>query len=400
MKVSAPTAEMSGVVQRLLLAHGARYDTRLGEADWRAAPVRLVVDETEGARFPPGDWLVLPWDSKRADKLESWLSKAASQGRRLPRYTVLVTSLGHVAEAWLVALGERLGTQMIAVQVATGTLTGPADMSAALGPVFDRDARKALQAVNPLDHLCATGDPRDRVVFIERLRRSSSGAVVTRGLIAMNVLIYVAMLLVSGFDLFGGFSLETLTIAGADVYGLTVGDRQWWRLLACVFLHANLIHIAMNMWALHALGETAERLFGSAMFTALYVLAGLGGSVASLAFTLAGDPSMPSVGASGAVFGVMGGLMGFVLRQRGTVPPSVYRGLTRSGVLFTGLNVAIGFSMPSIDNAAHLGGLVTGLVCGLLMSRALPPAPQPSLGSRVAASALVFGALAAAFATL
>lgn len=170
-----------------------------------------------------------------------------------------------------------------------------------------------------------------------------------------------------------------------------------WRLLACTYVHANLLHIGMNMWVLRSVGETAERLFGGAMYAVLYTVAGLGGSIASLVFTLRAHPGMPSVGASGAVFGVMGGLLGFALARRRTVPTHVYKGLLRSALFFSLFNIALGALMAQVDNAAHIGGLAAGFCAGLLLSRELPPAPQPKPYLRLAMIGLCLGGLGAAW---
>jgi rhomboid protease GluP len=93
----------------------------------------------------------------------------------------------------------------------------------------------------------------------------------------------------------------------------------------------------------------------------------------------------------------MGATLGFALARRKQVPRDVYKSLLRSGLGFALLNIVFGLSMPMIDNAAHMGGLATGVLAGALLSRQLPPAPQPALTWRIAATGLVAALLGVAF---
>ncbi len=139
--------------------------------------------------------------------------------------------------------------------------------------------------------------------------------------------------------------------------GIVTGD-QWYRLLTSAFLHGSFLHIAFNMYVLFALGPTLERILGHVRFTALYLLSALGGAVASYFFS---DITTVSVGASGAIFGLMGALVVAGRRLRYDV--------TQVLVLL-GINVVIGFLAPGIDWRAHLGGLVTGAVVAAILVHA------------------------------
>jgi membrane associated rhomboid family serine protease len=158
-------------------------------------------------------------------------------------------------------------------------------------------------------------------------------------LIAVNALVYA------------------LTLAGADrlivdygLLGVAVASGEWWRLLTAAFLHAGLWHVGLNMLALWILGGVVEPLLGRWRFVAVYAVSALGGAVASYAFS---SPVVFSVGASGAVFGLLGATLVVLRRLNRDV----------SGVVALLLvNVAIGFAIPSIDWRAHLGGLLAGAV--------------------------------------
>jgi rhomboid protease GluP len=136
---------------------------------------------------------------------------------------------------------------------------------------------------------------------------------------------------------------------------------EWWRLLTVTLVHGSILHLGFNMYALYIVGPFVEAMYGRALFVAFYLLAALGGSLASfLVF-----PN-PSVGASGAIFGLFGLLAVSSYVHKPALGP---RGgaLTTQIVFLIVINVAIGFTLPGIDNAAHLGGLAAGAWLGLVI---------------------------------
>lgn len=164
-------------------------------------------------------------------------------------------------------------------------------------------------------------------------------------------------------------SLGALILLGAKENSL-IDAGQYWRLLTATFLHANLIHIFFNGYALFALGPESERIYGVRRFLALYFLAGLGGSVASYLFS----PAV-SVGASGAVFGLIGGLGVFFYLSRQALGDFA-RSQVQSMVAIAMINLFIGFASPGvIDNWGHLGGLVAGVIAGAALAPRLTLEP-------------------------
>ena len=162
-----------------------------------------------------------------------------------------------------------------------------------------------------------------------------------------------------------------------------VAQGEWWRMLSSMFLHSGAVHLGLNMLSLYFLGSFVEAAFGRSRFLALYVLSGLSGGLAYLYF---GGFDVPAVGASGAIFGLLGGVLGYALR-RGTF--SWQNPLIRQLLILLALNLYIGFSVPNISNTAHLGGLAGGFACGWLVA--------PSIYSRkklraISPIALVLGA--------
>jgi len=162
---------------------------------------------------------------------------------------------------------------------------------------------------------------------------------------------------------------EVLVRMGAIVPGIFErGD--WWRLVTVMFLHNGVMHLALNLWALYQLGSIFETLFGSARFLLTYALSGLVASVASAALARG-----ISVGASGAIFGVLGALIFSIRRSPRWRHQPWTRGFILQLLFWAGMNILIGFTVPGIDNAAHLGGFVTGLFLGFLPHRVPPPPP-------------------------
>ena len=187
-------------------------------------------------------------------------------------------------------------------------------------------------------------------------------------IIGLNVTIFVLMVLMGISPI--GPSGEQLVYWGANFGPFTLGG-QWWRLLSSTFIHVGIIHLALNMQCLWQLSRLTERLYGNWVFLTLYILSGLGGSLASLWW----NPSILSAGASGAIFGVAGGLVAFLYLGKLPLPRGATQSILSSTLVFVGYNLLYGFTSTSIDNAAHIGGLITGALVGALLTRPLPPPP-------------------------
>jgi len=223
----------------------------------------------------------------------------------------------------------------------------------------------------PAISLAAGEQPRAEPAAANRLREFQQALVTctphliaTPLIIAANVFVFSAMAA-------SGVSPVSPTIQSVLEWGANFGPKtmsgQWWRLVSSMFLHFGFLHILFNMWVLWDLGRLMERLVGNVGFALLYLVSGIAGSIASLAW----NPNVVSAGASGAVFGVAGALVGFMAFRRDTIPLSVLKPLGSSMGAFLVYNLAFGVIMPGIDMAAHVGGLVTGFLCGLILSQPL-----------------------------
>jgi membrane associated rhomboid family serine protease len=163
--------------------------------------------------------------------------------------------------------------------------------------------------------------------------------IVTYTLIGLDVLIFGIQYLVGVNDVAGNLGMWPVGVAI---------NGEWWRLLTAAFLHGSILHLVFNMYVFFAFGPTLERILGHWRYTILFLMAALGGSVASYAFS---DVRTVSVGASGAIFGLMGALVVAGRRLRYDITQVV---------VLIGINVVIGFFSAGTDWRAHLGGLATG----------------------------------------
>ena len=228
----------------------------------------------------------------------------------------------------------------------------------------------------PVGQLCPD-DARSRV----RVRGlpGQERPVATMVLLGINTVMLVVSAVLSG----SGFGLldpapRALCRLGALNAAAIAESGQWWRLLTVMVLHGGLLHWAFNSWALWAFGPTLEGVLGRARFVALYVGSGFAGAAASFAF----NHTELGVGASGAIFGLLGALVAFFFRRRqagGAVP-------LQNLLLVLLLNLFIASRNPQIDNLAHIGGFLAGLVAMVL----LDAVPARNRGLAWAALALPF----------
>jgi rhomboid protease GluP len=168
-----------------------------------------------------------------------------------------------------------------------------------------------------------------------------------------------------------------LLLWGANHLPLTV--HQPWRLITATFLHGGLIHIAFNMWVLWDTGRLAERFYGNGQFVLIYFVAGLAGSIASLFFSAR---TGVSVGASGAIFGVVGCLLAAIFTKSSKLPPGLMASMRSSMLMFIAYSMVMGFVVGFIDNAAHIGGLIGGFLMGIVLAEMLVAAAEMEVDLR------------------
>jgi rhomboid protease GluP len=176
-------------------------------------------------------------------------------------------------------------------------------------------------------------------------------------LLGIIVLVFLVQSVLSGST---DPNLEVLVFLGAQV-NIFVAEGEYWRLVSSMFLHIGLMHLAFNGWALFIFGREVESLYGTLRFAIIYFLSGIAGG---LAYYVLGEPAIPSAGASGAIFGIVGAEIAYFLRNR-----RLFGHLSRQRLgnlaAIVAINLFIGFTVRGINNLAHMGGLLAGLVLGL-----------------------------------
>lgn len=252
----------------------------------------------------------------------------------------------------------------------------------------------------------------------ERYSLSYARAVLSRPYIftivflVLNFFIFLVMWQISGMAtsvLWTGFPEQVLLAFGGKTNYLIYYQHEWWRFMTPVFIHVNLPHVLINMYSLWVIGPWVEKLYGSAKFVVFWVLTGIAGVVASYLTVVPGShPGVvtgfliknhdePSAGASGALFGLVGVLFVFGLKYRRELPEGFKRAFGTGMLPVILLNLGIGFvGRGIIDNAAHMGGLVSGAALAAVIGYKRPGQPTSvTIAWRVAQiAALVIVAVA------
>ena len=171
-------------------------------------------------------------------------------------------------------------------------------------------------------------------------------------ILTANVIMFILLELQGGST-----STDTLLKFGAK-YNPDIIDGEWWRIISSMFLHIGLLHLVMNMLALHIVGSIVERIYGSKRFLIIYFLAGIMGGLTSFAL----NPQL-AAGASGAIFGLFGALLFFGFHHQRIF----FQTMGWNVILIIAFNIVFGFMVQQIDNGAHIGGLIGGLIASSIV---------------------------------
>jgi membrane associated rhomboid family serine protease len=204
---------------------------------------------------------------------------------------------------------------------------------------------------------------RSQAAPVQSLRRFTGGPFLTYSIIGVNVVVWLLGILLAPRAIFSGSPLASI----GGLFGPAVAQGEWWRLLTSGFLHSGLIHLGLNMVVLYMLGPPLERTLGRLSFASLY----LAGLTASALGALLLSPTSLTVGASGAIFALMGATIAGQ-RAAGIDP-------WRSGIIgWVVINLIFTVAVPGISIGGHIGGLVGGLVGGWVLFR---PQLRPTLAA-------------------
>jgi rhomboid protease GluP len=228
--------------------------------------------------------------------------------------------------------------------------------------------RKLVSADEKVCHHCGAVNPT-LWGFGRSLRKLFGGEVdISKILIGVCITLYAVTLLfdpVAAFSASGGLmNMGSPDYKGLYLFGMT-GSVAWscghfWTLLTANFLHGSLLHLLFNVMWMRSLGEMATSLLGPARFFIVFILTGVGGFLTSVIFSPA-----PTMGASAAIFGLMGVLIGFGRRRGGELGST----LNQQMLMWAGIGLVFGLSVPNVNNYAHVGGFITGLGMAWLLPK-------------------------------
>ena len=190
------------------------------------------------------------------------------------------------------------------------------------------------------------------------MKLSRSNLYATYGIIAINVVVFILMVM-NGAEIFAVTNGFVHIKWGSNVTALTLSG-DWWRLLTSTFIHFGIIHLAMNMYALYTAGVYLEPMLGKTKYIAAYLCTGIIGGIVSLWWHTEG---VNGAGASGAIFGLYGVFLALLFTN--LIPKQVRSALLQSIGIFVVFNIVYGMR-SGIDNAAHIGGLLTGMLIGFI----------------------------------
>jgi rhomboid protease GluP len=217
----------------------------------------------------------------------------------------------------------------------------------------------------------------------EVLKQRTPDIGITKLLIVINALVFIAMLMDGA-----GFwhSPNSVQLSWGANFGPATQDGEWWRLGSAMFLHFGVLHLVLNLWSLWDAGQLVERMYGHLRFAIIYFLSGLSGNLLSL--VIQGNIAV-SGGASGAIFGIYGALITFLWRERSAIAPHEFRWLFWGAMVFAAISLAFGFMVPGIDNSAHIGGFVTGILLSIVFASSINAKALPIKASIASASILM-----------
>ncbi|ARK29388.1 rhomboid family intramembrane serine protease [Halalkalibacter krulwichiae] len=222
---------------------------------------------------------------------------------------------------------------------------------------FELPTTPPCHSIEEMDLTIAHLKQQVRQVQAERDEKVKSlffyGKPVATNILLMSIAVMFYLLETKG----SSTSILTLIEFGAKFNPLIL-EGEWWRLVTAMFLHIGFLHVLMNSLALYYLGSAVERMYGTVRFIFIYFVAGLAGSVASFAFN-----EQVAAGASGAIFGLFGALLYF-----GVIHKKLFlRTMGKSVITILLINLIIGFSLPMVDNGAHIGGLLGGFLASSIV---------------------------------
>ncbi|GLY09956.1 rhomboid family intramembrane serine protease [Pseudobacillus badius] len=256
------------------------------------------------------------------------------------------------------------------------------------------EAAKSLSGLFPGDLEAAFFEPGSeeetaayrRAALVHSVKKSEEEKKVFHASAPFFSYLFIAVQIIVFFllELSGGSTNSATLIYFGAKYNPLILEGEWWRFITPVFLHIGFLHLLMNTFALYFLGTAVEKIYGRFRFLFIYLFAGFAGTLASFVIS----PSL-SAGASGAIFGCFGALLYF-----GVIYPRLFfRTMGMNIIVLIVINLVFGFSMPGIDNAGHIGGLIGGFLAAGAVHVPAKTKPLMQLAFLAAALLLTMGGL-------
>lgn len=195
--------------------------------------------------------------------------------------------------------------------------------------------------------------------------------IVTYGMLFTISLVFLAMYVL------GHGNIDSVAERFGAKDSALIRQGQWWRFITPIFLHGSVLHLLTNGFSLYWLGSQIERIYGSRKYFLIYMLSGIAGNLLSFLLSPA-----PSLGASGALFGLIGAGIVFPLRYRSLVLPEARSRIVKQLVMVAAINLFISWEIPSIDKWAHVGGMIGGGIAALFLLPEVLQDKEPTAGSR------------------
>ncbi len=193
---------------------------------------------------------------------------------------------------------------------------------------------------------------------MDEIKRELKKEPITTAMLVLNLLVFLLVEITGGSQ-----DIEHMLECGAAYTPIILEDGQWYRLFTCMFLHFGMEHLANNMLVLFVLGGRLERTVGKIKFLIIYILGGMAGNILSLILDIRSMEFAVSAGASGAVFAVMGAMIYVLLRSKGRVEDITVRQM----VIMAAFSLYFGLTSSGVDNAAHIGGMLSGFVLAVIL---------------------------------
>lgn len=224
--------------------------------------------------------------------------------------------------------------------------------------IIDRTALRVVVYENQPNDFYQVRECLEEVLIPKKMLRKKYTSYVTTGIIAINILVYIIMYVICSDQ------QEIIKAWGGMFWPYVIRGHEYWRLVTSMFIHSDIQHLFNNMLLLFFIGEYVEDYVGHWKFAGIYFLTGILADLVSMGYNIFNNNMVLSIGASGAIFGIVGALAGFIFLSKGMIKDITGPRL----VVFIGLSILSGLQTEGVDNMAHIGGLLSGFLIALLLT--------------------------------